>query len=71
MEVKHIETQHYTQDDDTIDWFDIDKVSWGLSKKNGKFRLIDCDGCPVDLPNFEDQKKLNVLIEKSEYFKNL
>jgi hypothetical protein len=69
MKVQHVETQHYTQNDDTIDWFEIDGESWGLNKKSGKFRLIDCDGCPVDLPSADDQKKIDALVEHSEFFK--
>ena len=37
MNVQHVETQHYTQNEDTIDWFEIDGESWGLNKKNGEF----------------------------------
>ncbi|MAI64781.1 MAG: hypothetical protein CL600_07895 [Alteromonas sp.] len=68
MNVQHVETQHYTQNEDTIDWFEIDGESWGLNKKNGEFRLIDCDGSPVDLPNHDDKVKIEAMLEKSEYF---
>ncbi len=68
MNIKHIETQHYTQNDDTIDWFDIDGETYGLSKKSGEFRLIDCDGCPVDLPNSDDMELIDAMTELTQAF---
>lgn len=68
MKIQHIETQEYTQESDTIDWFDVDGVAWGLSKKDGEFRLIDCDGCPVDLPNSDDMALIEALSEETKAF---
>jgi hypothetical protein len=68
MNIKHIETQHYTQDDDTIDWFDIDGETYGLNKKDGEFRLIDCDGCPVDLPHSGDMELIDAMSELTQAF---
>lgn len=68
MNITHIETQHYSQDQDTIDWFDIDGDVWGINKRNGEFRLIDCDGCPVDLPTYDDQVLIDAMVNASEYF---
>lgn len=68
MNITHIETQDYTQNDDRIDWFDIDGETWGLGKKDGEFRLIDCDGCPIDLPNAGDIEKIEALSEVTMAF---
>ena len=69
MNIKHVELQHYTQDSDSIDWFEVDGISYGISERaQNQFVLIDCDGCPIDLPNADDAKILNALIGKSEYF---
>ena len=70
MNITHIETQHYTQDQDTIDWFDIDGETWGINKRDEEFRLIDCDGCPVDLPNHDDKQKIEAMLNESSYFKH-
>ena len=68
MSIIHIEAHDYTENDDRIDWFEVDGETVGLSKKDGEFRLIDCDGCPVEMPTAEDLEVIEALSDLSETF---
>lgn len=64
--INFIDKDQNWQDETTNYWFDVDGEQYAVSDCNGKLRLLDCDGFPVEPCNDRDNvlEQLIPLYEK-------
>ena len=53
MNIEHLDTDRYWQNETTTYWFNVDGEQWAISDCNGDYLLLDCDGCPVVIEQYK------------------
>ncbi len=61
MDIIYLGKDQNWADETTIYWFSVDCENYGIAYNNGKTKLLDCDGCPVEECNARHRFKDYIL----------
>ena len=69
MKVTYIAKEQNWQSESTVYWFAVGGVNYGISVCNGKITPLDCDGCPIEGPNYNEIAIIAAITIEYEKFK--
>ena len=64
--VKFISKDQNSQDETTNYWFELNGESYAVSESGPDVRLLDCDGCPFNMSDYEPREILEQLFVTDE-----